>query len=61
MTVSGTPVAAVPGHSLTFNLFSSLRPGQWTRNLRVFAGLLFRRRLFDAVPVSTLAACAIYR
>jgi 4-hydroxybenzoate polyprenyltransferase len=29
------------------NLIGSLRPGQWTKNLLVFAGLLFGRRLFD--------------
>jgi 4-hydroxybenzoate polyprenyltransferase len=56
MTVSGTRVAAVPGHSLAFNLFSSLRPGQWTKNLLVFAGLLFGRRLFDAAAVADAAA-----
>jgi len=56
MTVSGTPVAAVPGRSLAFNLFSSLRPGQWTKNLLVFAGLLFGRRLFDPAAVADAAA-----
>jgi 4-hydroxybenzoate polyprenyltransferase len=30
----------------------SLRPGQWTKNLLVFAGLLFGKKLFDAVAVA---------
>jgi 4-hydroxybenzoate polyprenyltransferase len=61
MTVSGTRVAAVPGRSLTFNLISSLRPSQWTKNLLIFAGLLFGRRLFDAVAVvDATAAFAIF-
>jgi 4-hydroxybenzoate polyprenyltransferase len=61
MTVSGTPVAAVPGRSLAFNLLSSLRPGQWTKNLLVFAGLLFGRRLFDPAAVAdATAAFAIF-
>jgi 4-hydroxybenzoate polyprenyltransferase len=34
----------------------SLRPSQWTKNLVVFAGLLFGRRLFD--PVAVAEACA---
>jgi 4-hydroxybenzoate polyprenyltransferase len=41
----------VSPQSTLLNLVSSLRPGQWTKNLLVFAGLLFGRRLFD------LAAC----
>ena len=61
MTVSGTPVAAVPGRSLAFNLIRSLRPGQWTKNLLVFAGLLFGRRLFDpAAVLDATAAFAIF-
>jgi 4-hydroxybenzoate polyprenyltransferase len=35
-------------HSLAHNLLSSVRPAQWTKNLLVFAGLLFGRRLMDA-------------
>jgi 4-hydroxybenzoate polyprenyltransferase len=61
MTVSGTSVAAVPGRSLAFNLIRSLRPGQWTKNLLVFAGLLFGRRLFDpAAVMDATAAFAIF-
>jgi 4-hydroxybenzoate polyprenyltransferase len=55
---SSTPLAVhdlspggVSTRSTLLNLFGSLRPGQWTKNLLVFAGLLFGRRLFD------LSAC----
>ena len=37
--------------SLAFNLLISLRPGQWAKNLLVFAGLLFGLRLFDVEAV----------
>jgi 4-hydroxybenzoate polyprenyltransferase len=45
-------------------LFISLRPGQWTKNLLVFAGLLFARRLFDvpslvAATEAFLIFCAL--
>lgn len=39
-------------------LLTSLRPGQWTKNLLVFAGLLFGRRLLDTGAV--LDACAAF-
>ncbi len=51
VTVPGTAVSAVPGRSLARHLLISLRPGQWSKNLVVFAGLLFGRQLFDAVAV----------
>ena len=52
--VPGTSVNVVPGRSLALNLFLSLRPSQWTKNLLVFAGLLFGHRLLD--PAAALAA-----
>jgi 4-hydroxybenzoate polyprenyltransferase len=54
----GTSVADVPGRSLPLHLFLSLRPGQWTKNLLVFAGVLFGRRLLD--PGSVLDAVATF-
>jgi 4-hydroxybenzoate polyprenyltransferase len=56
MAVSGTRVSAVPGHSLAVSLLISLRPSQWTKNLVVFAALLFGRRLFDLAAVADAAA-----
>jgi 4-hydroxybenzoate polyprenyltransferase len=48
-------------HSLAFNLLVSLRPGQWAKNLIVFAGLLFGLRLFDATAAGrALAAFGIF-
>jgi 4-hydroxybenzoate polyprenyltransferase len=56
---------AVPGASTSdaagrpgLNLLVSLRPDQWTKNLLVFAALLFGLRLTD--PVSVLRACAAF-
>jgi 4-hydroxybenzoate polyprenyltransferase len=40
------------------NLLISLRPAQWTKNLLVFAGLIFGRRLFD--PAAALGAGAAF-
>src|SRR6476619_3348262 len=53
---SGTAVHSVPGRPVAWYLFLSLRPGQWTKNLLVFAGLLFGnasvgRSLFDRDPL----------
>jgi 4-hydroxybenzoate polyprenyltransferase len=65
---TSTPVAMpdtsrseVSGRPVLLNLFLSLRPAQWTKNLLVFAGLLFGMRLFDADAVGrALAAFAIF-
>ena len=58
VAASGTADHAVPGRSLALLLLLSLRPAQWSKNLLVFAGLLFgaadRRRglqLVDTVAV----------
>jgi 4-hydroxybenzoate polyprenyltransferase len=62
----GAATDAVPGRSLAFHLFIALRPGQWTKNLVIFAGLLFGnasigRGLFDAASLTrALAAFAIF-
>jgi 4-hydroxybenzoate polyprenyltransferase len=49
------------GRPVALNLLLSLRPGQWTKNLLVFAGLLFGRRLFEPGPAAMAAeAFAIF-
>src|SRR4051794_15989978 len=47
VTASGAATHAVTARPLVLHLLVSLRPGQWTKNLVIFAGLLFGRRLFD--------------
>ncbi len=49
---------SVPRRSRLAALAVSLRPGQWTKNLVVFAGLLFGRQLFD--PAALAEACAAF-
>jgi len=57
----GTVVNPVSGRSLAFHLFSSLRPGQWSKNLVIFAGLLFGRRLFaPRAVVDAVCAFALF-
>ena len=42
-------------------LVRSMRPEQWTKNLIVFAALIFGQRLFDAAAVGpSLAAFLIF-
>ena len=61
VATSGTANHAVPGRSLAFHLLLSLRPAQWSKNLLVFAGLLFGRRLFDAASVlDAISAFAVF-
>lgn len=55
-----TSPEAVAGRS-PVNLLISLRPGQWTKNLLVFAALLFGRRLFDPFALgSAIGAFVIF-
>jgi len=57
----GTAIDAVPGRSLALDLVRSLRPAQWTKNLVVFAGLLFGRKLAEpAAVLDALAAFAVF-
>ena len=57
----GTATDAVPGRSLALNLLRSLRPAQWTKNLVVFAGLIFGKRLLDAAAVwEAIAAFIVF-
>ena len=53
----GTSVNEVSGRPIALHLLTSLRPGQWTKNLLVFAGLLFGRRLSstDAIVAAIVA------
>ncbi len=61
VTAPGTAVNAVPGRSLARLLLISLRPGQWSKNLVIFAGLLFGRKLFDAPAViDAVSAFAVF-
>jgi 4-hydroxybenzoate polyprenyltransferase len=57
----GTAIGAVPGRSLAFHLLLALRPAQWVKNLVVFAGLLFGKRLFEAAAVlDAVSAFAVF-
>ena len=59
--MSSHAVVARPPGSTPKLLFFSLRPEQWTKNLLVFAGLLFGGRLLDPrALVTSLAAFAIF-
>jgi len=50
-----------PGRPLPVGLLLSLRPSQWTKNLIIFAGLIFGQRLLDARSVlQSIAAFAIF-
>ena len=58
MTSSATPAVSSPvgdsvgRRSVATHLLHSLRPSQWTKNLFVFAGLIFAERLFDPVAAA---------
>jgi len=61
VAIPGTTASAAPGRPVVLNLLTSLRPGQWTKNLLVFAGLVFGQRLFDRTAVADAAgAFAIF-
>jgi 4-hydroxybenzoate polyprenyltransferase len=61
VAIPGTSVNAVPGRPIVPLLLTSLRPSQWTKNLLVFAGLLFGHRLFDErAVVEAVAAFVIF-
>jgi 4-hydroxybenzoate polyprenyltransferase len=57
VTRDASPTGGVPVRSPFANLVVSLRPGQWSKNLFVFAGLLFGKQLFEpkAVALSCIA------
>src|SRR4051812_16337642 len=61
VAIPGTSSSAVPGRPVAVNLLLSLRPAQWTKNLLIFAGLLFGKRLFEAPAVGrALLAFAVF-
>lgn len=50
-----------PARPLAVSLVLSLRPSQWTKNLIIFAGLIFGQRLLDPGAVlQSLAAFAVF-
>jgi MprA protease rhombosortase-interaction domain-containing protein len=56
LPVADISVNEVLGRPVVLNLLTSRRPGQWTNNLLVFAGLLFgrRRRLSGSRPSASV-------
>jgi 4-hydroxybenzoate polyprenyltransferase len=58
---SASELEAPDRRSLALNLLISLRPAQWTKNLLVFAALVFAEKLFDLQAiVLSAAAFAIF-
>jgi 4-hydroxybenzoate polyprenyltransferase len=49
----------VPGRSLALDLLRSLRPAQWTKNLVIFAGLIFGKKLVDPVAIVDAASAFV--
>jgi 4-hydroxybenzoate polyprenyltransferase len=61
MAVSDTPTSGISERPVALSLLLSTRPAQWTKNLLVFAGVLFGRRLLDAHAVAeAIAAFVIF-
>jgi 4-hydroxybenzoate polyprenyltransferase len=60
-TDPGSASLPASGRPLVLGLLLSLRPAQWTKNLIIFAALLFGARLLDPAAVGqALAAFAIF-
>ena len=61
VTAPGSAVGAVPERSHALQIFYSLRPAQWVKNLVIFAGLIFGLRLSDPVAViNAVSAFAVF-
>lgn len=59
MTMTGvSPPRETPVHNVAADLLVSLRPDQWTKNLFVFAGLVFGERLLE--PGAVARSCATF-
>jgi 4-hydroxybenzoate polyprenyltransferase len=57
----GSAVGAVHQRSHALQIFYSLRPAEWIKNLVIFAGLIFGLRLFDRVAlIKAVAAFAVF-
>ena len=56
VATSDTSLRGVSERPALLNLWLALRPAQWTKNLLVFAPLLFGRRLFDGPSVGRAVA-----
>src|SRR5688500_11809202 len=52
---------ARPARSVAVSLALSLRPSQWTKNLIIFAGLIFGQRLLDPAAITlSVAAFTVF-
>jgi 4-hydroxybenzoate polyprenyltransferase len=61
VAATGTAIGVVPGRSLGVLVLLSLRPGQWTKNLVIFAGVIFGRRVFDTAALgAAISAFAVF-
>jgi 4-hydroxybenzoate polyprenyltransferase len=61
VVIPDASIGGVSGRRVALNLLIAIRPGQWSKNLLVFAGLLFGMRLFEAAAVlRALAAFGIF-
>jgi 4-hydroxybenzoate polyprenyltransferase len=58
VTRDASAAGGAPARSTFASLVVSLRPGQWSKNLFVFAGLLFGKQLFE--PGAVLATIAAF-
>src|SRR5687768_17616388 len=60
--VKAPPVRATrPARPVAISLVLSLRPSQWTKNLIIFAGLIFGQRLLDPIAIGySVAAFAVF-
>jgi 4-hydroxybenzoate polyprenyltransferase len=54
-----SPVGGARDRSTASLIFRSLRPEQWTKNLIVFAGLIFGLELFDGTAVTRAVAAFV--